>query len=156
MREQVLEREQFIPLPIEEAYAPFGAVANLQAITPEWLHFRILSDPDAELHQGAVIEYRLRLHGFPVRWRTVIESWDPPHRFTDIQVKGPYALWHHTHTFEAVEGGTIVRDTVRYRIGFGLLGDIAHRLFVKRDLERIFDYRREAVPRLLGEAASAG
>jgi ligand-binding SRPBCC domain-containing protein len=156
MREQVLEREQFIPLPIEEAYAPFGAVSNLQAITPGWLHFRILSDPNAELEEGSVIEYRLRLHGFPIRWRTVIESWDPPHRFTDIQVKGPFALWHHTHTFEAVEGGTMVRDRVRYRIGFGPIGDLAHRLLVKRDLERIFDYRREAVPKLLADAAAAG
>lgn len=152
MQEQVIERVQVLPLPIEQVFSPFADAGNLQAITPPWLHFRILSDPNATLGEGSVIEYRLRLHGVPIRWRTVIERWDVPRLFTDVQVRGPFALWHHTHTFEAVPGGTRVRDTVRYRIGFGPLGAVAHRLLVRRDLERIFDYRFEAMPRLLGLA----
>jgi ligand-binding SRPBCC domain-containing protein len=147
--EQVLEREQFFPLPIERVFAPFADAANLQAITPPWLHFRIISELPIEMREGAVIEYRLRFHGVPVRWRTVIESWDPPHRFTDVQERGPFALWHHTHTFETVQGGTVARDRVRYRVGFGPLGDVARALFVGRDLERIFDFRYDAVQELV-------
>lgn len=145
MSERVLEREQFFPLPIDQVFAPFADAGNLQAITPPWLHFRIISTLPIEMRERAVIEYRLRFHGVPVRWRTVIESWDPPHRFTDLQVRGPFALWHHTHTFERVEGGTLARDRVRYRVGFGPLGELANLLFVGRDLERIFDFRRTAV-----------
>ena len=156
MQEQVIEREQFFALPVEDVFAPFADARNLQAITPPWLHFRIVSDPDVALGEGSIIEYWLRLHGMPIRWRTVIETWDAPHRFTDVQVRGPFALWYHTHTFEAVPGGTLARDVVRYRVGFGPFGELAHRLIVRRDLERIFDYRQTAVPKLLdarGEAA---
>ena len=95
---------------------------------------------------GALIEYRLRLHGLPIRWRTTIAVWDPPRRFVDVQLSGPYLIWHHTHDFSKEPGGgTVMRDTVRYALPFGPLGEIAHRLLVRRDLERIFDYRREAV-----------
>ncbi len=144
-RERVLEREQFFPNPIEQVFAPFADAGNLEAITPPWLHFRIISELPIAMKPGAIIEYRLRFHGAPVRWRTVIETWDPPHRFTDVQQRGPFSLWHHTHTFERVEGGTLARDRVRYRVGFGPFGEIAHALFVGRDLERIFDFRREAM-----------
>jgi hypothetical protein len=150
MGEHIFEQEQVIDAPIEEVFAPFADAGNLQAITPPWLHFRIISELPIEMRKGARIEYWLRLHGVPVRWRTVIEQWDPPHRFVDRQVRGPYALWEHTHTFEEVEGGTLVRDTVRYRVGKGPFGEVAHRLFVRRDLERIFAYRREAVLRIVG------
>lgn len=148
-RERVLEREQFFPHPIDGVFAPFADAGNLEAITPPWLHFRIISELPIAMKPGAIIEYRLRFHGVPVRWRTVIETWDPPHRFTDVQQRGPFALWHHTHTFERVEGGTLARDRVRYRVGFGPFGEIAHTLFVGRDLERIFDFRREAVLELV-------
>lgn len=144
-RERVLEREQFFPLPAERVFAPFADAGNLQAITPPWLHFRILSTLPIEMGPGAIIEYRLRLHGLPVRWRTVIETWEPPARFTDVQVQGPYALWHHTHTFEPVDGGTLARDTVRYRLPFGPLGNLAHALLVRHDLTRIFAFRRTAI-----------
>lgn len=147
-KERVLEREQIFPLPVEQVFAPFADAGNLQAITPPWLHFRIISEPDA-MRPGAIIEYRLRLHGLPVRWQTVIETWDPPYRFTDVQARGPFALWHHTHVFEPVAGGastsTLARDRVRYRVGFGPFGEIAHALFVGRDVERIFDFRRSAI-----------
>lgn len=160
-RPRVLEREQFFPLPPERVFAPFADAANLQAITPPWLHFQIISELPIEMGEGAVIEYRLRLHGLPVRWRTVIETWDPPYRFTDVQERGPFALWHHTHTFEPVAGGTLARDRVRYRVGFGPFGEIAHALLVGRDLARIFDFRRTAVLNLVtasrgGEGSDTG
>ncbi len=145
MNERVLEREQFFPVPIDQVFAPFADAGNLQAITPPWLHFRIISELPIEMKVGAIIEYRLQFHGVPVRWRTVIESWDPPYRFTDVQVRGPFALWHHTHTFERVEGGTLARDRVRYRVPFGPFGEAANALFVGRDLTRIFDFRRTTV-----------
>ncbi len=147
--ERLLEREQFFPHPVEQVFEPFSRAENLQALTPPWLHFRIVSDLPIAMREGAMIEYRLRFHGVPVRWRTEIEVWEPPHRFVDLALKSPFALWHHSHTFEAVEGGTIARDRVRYRVGFGPLGEVAHGALVGRDLERIFDYRREAIGKLI-------
>ncbi len=98
------------------------------------------------MEAGTLLDYRLRLHGVPVRWQTRIEIWEPPRRFVDSQAKGPYSLWEHTHLFEPDgEGATIIHDRVRYAIPFGPLGALAHRLFVRRDLERIFDYRGAAV-----------
>ena len=102
------------------------------------------------MRAGALIEYRLRLHGVPIRWLTVITDWEPGVRFVDTQVRGPYTLWHHTHEFEpASGGGTLMRDTVRYALPFGPLRALARRLFVVRDLERIFDYRQAEVARLI-------
>lgn len=142
-------REQFFPHPVEDVFEPFSRAENLQAITPPWLHFRIISELPIEMREGALIEYRLRFHGVPVRWRTEIVAWDPPHRFVDLALHSPFALWHHTHTFEAAEGGTLARDIVRYRVGFGPLGELAHALAVGRDLEGIFDFRREAINGLI-------
>ena len=89
---------------------------------------------------------RLRLHGVPIHWRTRIDTWEPPTRFTDFQEQGPYKLWEHTHTFEPDgENASIIHDRVRYAIPYGPLGSLAHVLFVRRDLERIFDFRRDAV-----------
>jgi ligand-binding SRPBCC domain-containing protein len=104
---------------------------------------------------GTLIRYRLRLHGMPLRWDTVIAAWDPPRRFVDVQVRGPYRLWHHTHEFLPVDGDTLMRDTVRYAIGFGGLGELAHRALVRRDLAAIFDFRARAVPALLGSGGRA-
>jgi ligand-binding SRPBCC domain-containing protein len=102
--------------------------------------------------RGTLLRYRLRVRGIPVSWLTEIKEWDPPHRFVDEQLEGPYALWHHTHTFEPDgTGGTLMRDEVRYALPLGALGELAHRLLVRGDLERIFDYRAERVPELLGE-----
>ncbi len=98
------------------------------------------------MRPGARIEYRLKLHGVPVRWRTRIEQFDPPHMFVDLQTSGPYRLWHHTHVFEPDgRGGTLMRDRVRYALPFGPLGELAHLAFVRRDLRRIFDFRQEKV-----------
>jgi ligand-binding SRPBCC domain-containing protein len=103
------------------------------------------------MRAGTVIEYRLRLHGVPVRWRTRIEMFDPPYTFVDVQLSGPYRLWHHTHVFEPDgRGGTLMRDRVRYALPLGPLGAVAHLLFVRRDLRRIFEFRQQAVVRTLG------
>jgi ligand-binding SRPBCC domain-containing protein len=148
--EHVLERTQRIERPLHRAFEFFADAGNLEAITPPWLGFRIVTPRPIDMGPGTLIEYRLKLHRIPVRWRTRIESWEPPHRFVDAQLSGPYALWHHTHTFEADgDQATLMRDRVRYRIGFGPLGDLALALFVRRDLERIFDFRREAIAGLI-------
>ena len=145
----VLERAQRLEGPPEHVFPFFADAANLERITPPWLGFRVLS-PRVEMREGTLIEYRLRLHGVPVRWRTRIDLWDPPHRFVDRQLSGPYRLWHHTHTFEPDgAGGTLMRDVVRYALPLGPLGALAHRLLVRRDLARIFDFRHAEVPRLL-------
>lgn len=149
MSERLLVREQFFPHPVSEVFEPFSRAENLQAITPPWLHFRINSELPVEMREGTLIEYRLRFHGIPVRWRTEIEVWEPPYRFVDLALKSPFALWHHSHTFEEVEGGTLARDRVRYRVGFGPFGEAAHALVVGHDLERIFEFRRKAVTGLV-------
>jgi len=149
----VLRREQRLPGPPAAVFPFFADAGNLEAITPAWLGFRILTPRPLEMRAGALIEYRLRLHGVPVSWLTRIEEWDPDParpRFVDAQLKGPYTLWHHTHEFEPDgAGGTLMRDTVRYALPFGPLGEIARRLFVVRDLAAIFDFRADAVARSL-------
>lgn len=153
MRIHVLERSQRVEIPVERAFSFYADAANLEPLTPPWLHFNLLTRQPLTLEAGALLDYRLRLHGVPIRWRTRIETWEPPHRFLDTQVRGPYALWEHRHTFEPDgEGATLIHDHVRYAIPLGPLGELAHRLFVRRDLERIFDFRRDALAAALGLA----
>jgi ligand-binding SRPBCC domain-containing protein len=143
VREYVLRREQVLEAPLEEAFAFFSRAENLEAITPPWLQFRITSPTPLEMHVGTLIRYRLKLHGIPISWLTRIDEWDPPRGFVDRQLSGPYGLWHHTHSFEALpDGRTLMVDIVRYGHRFGPLGTIAQHLLVRRDVERIFDYRR--------------
>jgi ligand-binding SRPBCC domain-containing protein len=150
MKIHVLEREQRVERPIAEVFEFYGDARNLEAITPPFLGFEVLT-PEVVMRPGARIEYRLKLHGLPIRWRTRIDVWEPPRRFVDVQVSGPYALWHHTHTFEPDgEGATILRDKVRYALPFGPLGELARLLLVQRDVERIFDHRRDAVATAFG------
>jgi ligand-binding SRPBCC domain-containing protein len=145
-----IERSQLVPLPVEEAFAFFADAYNLEALTPPWLGFRILTPRPIPMRKGTTIEYVLTTHRIPVRWRTEIVEWDPGRRFVDTQLKGPFRAWEHTHDFEERPDGTRIRDTVLYRMPYGPLGAIAHRALVARDLERVFDYRRDAVHRLLG------
>jgi ligand-binding SRPBCC domain-containing protein len=147
MREHVLHRTQHLPGTPAEVFGFFADAQNLEAITPPWLGFRIATPAPIAMGVGALIEYRLRLHGIPVRWRTRIEEWEPGVRFVDRQLSGPYALWHHTHEFEPAGDGTLMRDTVRYALPLGPLGELARRAFVRRDLERIFDFRAAEVSR---------
>lgn len=158
-REYELRRVQRLPVSIEKTFAFFADAQNLEAITPPFLRFRITSPLPIEMRAGALIEYRLRLFGVPFGWRTEIESFDPPRGFVDRQIAGPYALWHHTHTFREVAGGangtTEMTDVVRYAIRPALLGPFAHALFVRRTLDRIFDYRAEKIAELLGADAES-
>ena len=151
-----LRRRQRLDGTPEEVFPFFADARNLEAITPPLLRFEVVTPGDLEMAVGTLIQYRLKLRGVPVSWLTSIQAWDPPHRFVDTQVRGPYALWHHTHTFApAGEGETLMTDTVRYAIGFGPLGALAHRLTVARDVEQIFDHRARVVPSLVGRATAA-
>ena len=150
MKVHTLHREQRLPGSPEDVFPFFADARNLEAITPPLLSFEVVTPGEVEMRVGTLIQYRLRFRGVPVSWLTSIQAWDPPHRFVDTQVRGPYALWHHTHTFAPDgAGGTLMTDTVRYAIGFGPFGEVAHRAFVRRDVEAIFDFRREAIVPLL-------
>ena len=140
-----LKREQFVPRPLEEVFEFFSDARNLEYITPPWLNFQILTPSPIEIVPGTLLDYRLRWHGLPIAWRTKIVGWNPPRSFVDVQLKGPYRLWHHTHSFAAVSGGTNMVDVVNYELPLGFLGSIAHRLGVRRDLERVFDYRMKII-----------
>ncbi|MEZ5078218.1 MAG: SRPBCC family protein [Solirubrobacterales bacterium] len=145
MQTYLLERSQRVEVPPERAFAVFGDALNLEPMSPPWLHFEVTTPGEISMGAGTLLDYRLRLHGVPIRWRTLIETWEPPHRFLDRQLKGPYSLWEHSHEFEPDgEGGCVMTDRVRYAIPFGPLGKLAEKALVRRDLERIFDYRRGA------------
>lgn len=145
-----LEREQMIPRPLPETFAFFGDAGNLEAITPPFLAFRIVTPQPIRMAPGTRIAYRLSLFGIPFGWETEIVAWEPPVRFVDLQRRGPYRLWHHAHTFEAVPGGTRMYDRVDYTLPFGPLGTLTHALVVRRTLERIFEHRRDTIATLLG------
>lgn len=144
-----LMREQWLPKPIEEAFAFFSRPENLGEITPPWLGFHIVRT-DPQLHAGSLIEYKLRVRGLPMRWTSEIAVWEPPYRFVDDQIYGPYKLWHHEHTFASENGGTRIGDHVDYALPFGVLGQIAHRVMVRRDVENIFKFRQQRLEELLG------
>jgi ligand-binding SRPBCC domain-containing protein len=147
MKTYLLEREQWLPRPIDEIFAFFSRPENLQQITPAWLDFGMVETPK-ELKAGTLIRYRLRWHGLPMKWTTEITEWNPPHGFVDRELKGPYALWNHEHSFAEKDGGTTMRDRVTYGLPLGWAGQIAHWLTVRRDVERIFDFRTETMARL--------
>jgi ligand-binding SRPBCC domain-containing protein len=144
-----LERDQWVPRPLSEVFDFFSRAENLSRITPAWLHFRIRSPLPIEMRQGALIDYTIRLAGVPLRWRTRVTHWEPQRRFVDEQLRGPYALWQHTHTFAAHEGGVLVTDRVRYALPLGLLGRAAHALAVRSALAAIFDFRFQSIRDLL-------
>ena len=143
-----LQRELCVPHSLPKVFDFFSRAENLERITPPWMRFRILTPLPIPMTQGTTISYALRVRGIPLRWLTEIEQWNPPYEFVDFQAKGPYKLWHHTHRFSEVEGGTSIVDIVRYALPFGLLGRLVHRLQVARDLEQIFDYRARRVQSL--------
>jgi hypothetical protein len=135
--------------PRREVFAFFADALNLERITPVFLRFRITTPRPIEMRPGAVIDYRLRLHGVPIKWRTRIESFEPERSFTDVQLVGPYRRWRHRHYFLDVAGGTEVRDVVDYEMPLGPIGGWARRVFVAGALDRIFDFRRRAVAEIL-------
>ena len=153
MRFHTLRRAQWTPRPLAEVFAFFSDARNLADITPPWLRFRILTPGPIRLQRGSRISYRLRVHGLPIRWTRDIRQWLPPHRFIDVQLSGPYALWHHTHSFESLNGGTCMSDVVRYQLPFGAPGRWINALMVRRDVKQIFDYREQRIRELFGEAS---
>jgi ligand-binding SRPBCC domain-containing protein len=145
----LLERSLFIPKPVDEVFAFFADARNLELITPAFLHFHILTPGVIEMKAGTLIDYQLRLYGIPIRWRTRIHEFMPPSSFVDIQLRGPYRLWHHRHEFDKVPGGTQMRDRVEYDLPFGPIGALIRSLFVRRTLDRIFDHRNASITEIL-------
>jgi hypothetical protein len=142
-----LHSEVWLPRPLEEVFAFFSDARNLERLTPPWLRFEVLTPGAGLVRPGMFIDYRLRLHGFPIRWRSEITAWEPPHRFVDEQRRGPYRRWVHEHTFEASKGGTLAVDHVEYAV---LGGSLANRLFVAPDLRRVFAFRRKTLLEIFG------
>lgn len=140
MGSYLIEKEVWLPRPRGEVFAFFSDARNLDALTPPWLGFEIVTPGGISMRSGALIDYRITVHGIPMRWRTEIAEWDPPRRFVDVQLRGPYHVWRHEHTFEEREGGTLCGDRVEYRPRGGAL---MNRLFVRRDIERIFRFRQD-------------
>lgn len=152
MAEFILTRTSEIDLPRGQVFDFFADAGNLERITPPELNFHIITPQPIDLHEGALIEYDLKLRGFPIRWRTVISKWDPPYEFVDEQLKGPYAQWIHQHIFTELPGGaTLIQDNVRYRLPLEPLGDVMH-FMVRKELDRIFDFRQKAVEEILSPA----
>jgi ligand-binding SRPBCC domain-containing protein len=159
VHEFVLDVVQDIPRPVEEVFPFFADAGNLQQITPPFLHFQILTPLPIDMHEGTLIDYRIRLHGIPIRWRTRIARWvpithppgtqpagTPTPSFIDEQIKGPYRKWVHTHTFEPIATGTRARDQVIYAVPGGPgVERIIERLFIRPQLDRIFAYRRQVI-----------
>jgi len=150
------EDELWLPRGRNEVFPFFADARNLSEITPPWVQFQVLTPAPIVMQPGALIDYRIRVHGLPIHWRTEITEWNPPHRFVDVQLRGPYTLWHHTHMFEEKDGGTLCIDKVNYRPRGGA---IINRLFVRKDVQRIFAYRRkrllELFPARLSEVRPA-
>ena len=142
-----LRTEITVKAPLEQVWSFFSEPKNLQRITPDYMDVRIVKCPDVEIiFDGMIIEYVVRpIFNLPLKWVTEIKEVHPMVSFTDVQLKGPYALWHHFHSFEKMNGYTKMRDIVKYAMPLGILGNIAHRLFVKKQLEEIFRYREATV-----------
>jgi uncharacterized protein len=140
---------QFFPLPRDQVFQFFSQSKNLEKITPELLHFKITGTSTETMQKGTLIDYKLRIRGFPAHWTTKIIEWCPPTHFTDTQLKGPYSFWAHTHEFEELAGGTLMKDTVRYKVPVGLVGRMTTQAWVDSDIEQIFEYRRKNVGKFL-------
>jgi len=146
-------REQTVDYPLDGVFEFFARPENLARITPPSMGFTILTPSPIAMRAGALIDYSVRTLGISMRWTTLIAAYDPPHSFVDVQLRGPYSFWHHTHTFGADGNRTRITDEVRYVLPFGPLGNIAHRLFVRRRLEGIFEYRSSIIDQLLVPAS---
>ena len=144
--------ELILPVPLDRVFAFFAAAKNLEKLTPPWLRFEVLTEGPITMAPGTLIDYRIHWRGIPLRWRTEIEVWEPPHRFVDRQIRGPYRLWRHEHLFVEQENGTSIIDRVEYA---PLGGAIAQRLVVARDVKRIFAYRHEVLRRDFGTSSDS-
>ena len=149
MKTYSLRKTIWLPRSRAEIFEFFSNPGNLDRLTPAWLKFAILTPATSQIKQGALLDYRLRLHGIPIRWQSEIAVWEPPHRFVDRQTKGPYSLWLHEHTFEDRENGTLVGDNVEYAVPGGI---IVQKFLVAPDIERIFNYRHKVLTELFNPA----
>ena len=149
-----LERRQTVNPPRHEVFAFFADAANLERLTPASMHFHIQTALPIDMRPGAIIDYTIALFGLPLKWRTLIEAFEPDIRFIDVQTRGPYRYWRHTHTFsDASGGGTTITDHVEYELPFGPLGSVAHALFVRGQLRHIFDHRQKTIAELFVAAS---
>ncbi len=140
-----LEAVQFLPQPRENVFQLFSDAFQLEKLTPAWLQFSVLTPAPIEIAAGTIIDYRLKLHGIPIVWQSVISAWEPPSRFVDRQTRGPYRRWNHEHVFESAPGGTLCRDVVDYDV---IGGRLIHSLFVRPDLLKIFAFRHDRLSRM--------
>jgi ligand-binding SRPBCC domain-containing protein len=142
VRERLFTAETRIPRPLDEVFAFFSNAANLDRITPPWVGFKTLTPGPIEMREGTIVDYKLKIRGLPLRWRTRIAAWDPPRRFVDEQIRGPYRLWVHEHAFRADGDETIMTDRVRYAVR---CDPLVHDLWVAPDVRRIFEFRNETI-----------
>lgn len=146
----MLSFEQQVSRPLPEVFGFFSRAENLEVLTPPWLNFKILEVKPEPIRQGTLINYSLRLHGIPLRWTSEIVEWEPPHRFVDLQLRGPYKQWRHEHCFEARDGGTLISDTITLALPLGALGRLVYKIKVRSDVEEIFIFRKEKIRALFG------
>ena len=152
MKTYSLKFEQYIDLPVNDVFNFFSRPENLSLITPARLKFDIITPTPLKMKEGQLVDYSLRImYIIKLHWRTLITHYEKPYKFVDQQLKGPYTLWHHTHTFEEKDGGTLIRDELKYAIPFGILGRIVHALYVKYDIRSIFKYRQKILDDIFTE-----
>lgn len=152
MKTYLLQRKQLVPKPLSEVFAFFSKPENLGRLTPKNLGFQNLTPSPINMKEGALIDYTIKIAGIPVRWTTLITLYEPPHRFVDVQLKGPYSYWHHTHTFLKTDDGTLITDEVQYALPFGILGNVIHELAVKHQLDHIFSRRGEIIQHIFSQS----
>ena len=152
MKLYTFKKEQKISKSIIDVFDFFSKPENLSVITPNKMDFRILTPSPIEMKEGTLIDYTVKIMSFPIRWRTLITKYDPPNMFIDQQLKGPYSMWHHTHLFEKInDNETLIKDVILYAVPFSFIGSITHSLYIKRDLEKIFDYRSQEIKRIFND-----
>ena len=154
MADYIVESRLWLPKPRADVFAFFTDPTNLLRVTPPWLHLRLVDSPSS-LSAGAVLDFRLAWLGVPLRWRTYVREYDPPFRFLDVQVRGPYARWEHRHVFLSEATGTTVEDRIVYRLPLGAVGRLAHTLFVKHQLESMWTHRRAKISELFAPVFDA-
>tara|TARA_B100001123_G_C14690773_1_gene781241 strand:+ start:126 stop:584 length:459 start_codon:yes stop_codon:yes gene_type:complete len=152
MKLYILKREQKISKNILDVFDFFSKPENLTIITPPKMKFEILTPNPVDMKEGALVDYTVKILGFPIRWRTLITKYSPPNIFVDQQLKGPYSIWHHTHTFEKIsDNETLIRDVVVYGVPYGFIGRLIHSLYIKRDLKNIFSYRQRKIKKIFND-----
>ena len=150
MTVHLLNRKQIVPGNISDVFKFFENPLNLEKITPPWLHFRVLSSTDTQVHLGTKISYRLYWQVFPLSWSSEISEYRQDVFFADEMTRGPYRSWYHRHLFRSVEGSVEMTDTVQYSLPLGPIGNLVHAIIIRQQLESIFDYRKQAIEEIFG------